>query len=109
MATRTAAKPARTVGKTTLKTTGKSQAKGDKQLTNAVEIVPGKFNETDWLSLLENDETEDFITDIFDSIWKETSKQIQQIYIRRQLLSFTLIRTEKALSNVIQVENKNIF
>jgi hypothetical protein len=109
MANRTAAKPGRTAAKPTLKTTGKSQGKGDKPLTNAVEIVPGKFNETDWLSLLENDETEDFITDIFDGIWKETSKQIQQIYIRRQLLSFTLMRTENALSNVIQVEKKNIF
>ena len=60
----------------------------------------------DWLSLLENDDTEDFIADIFDSIWTETAEQIQQTYIRRQLLPFTLMMTENALSNVIQVKNK---
>ncbi|CAF2413865.1 unnamed protein product [Rotaria sp. Silwood2] len=102
MATRAAAKPGRPPAKSTVKTPGKDQIKGDKQPTNILEIVPGKFNETDWLSLLENDDTEDFIADVFDSIWTETSKQIQQIYIRRQLLPFTLMMTENALSNVIQ-------
>ncbi|CAF0994598.1 unnamed protein product [Rotaria sordida] len=102
MATRAAAKPGRPPAKSTVKTPGKDQLKGDKQPTNILEIVPGKFNENDWISLLENDDTEDFIADTFDSIWTETSKQIQQIYIRRQLLPFTLMMTENALSNVIQ-------
>jgi hypothetical protein len=103
MASRAAPKPGRSVGKTAVKTPGKDQAKNDKQPTSVLEIVPGKFNETDWLSLLENDDTEDFIADIFESIWTDTSKQIEQIYIRRQLLPFTLMMTENALSNVIQV------
>ena len=103
MASRAAPKAGRSVGKTTVKTPGKDQAKGEKLPTSVLEIVPGKFNETDWLSLLENDDTEDFIADIFESIWTETSKQIEQIYIRQQLLPFTLMMTENALSNVIQV------
>jgi hypothetical protein len=103
MASRTAAKPGRPAAKGTIKTPGKDQVRNEKQPTNVLEIVPGKFNENDWLSLLENDETEDFIADIFDDIWKETSRQIQQIYIRRQLLPFTLMVTEDALSSVIQV------
>jgi len=103
MASRTAAKPGRPAAKGTVKTPGRDQLKSEKQPTNVLEIVPGKFNETDWLSLLENDETEDFIADIFDDIWKETSRQIQQIYIHRQLLPFTLMMTEQALSSVIQV------
>ena len=103
MASRAASKPARSVGKTTAKPPGKDQTKGDKQPASVLEIVPGKFNETDWLSLLENDDTEDFIADIFESIWTDTSKQIEQIYIRRQLLPFTVMMTENALSNVIQV------
>jgi len=106
MTTRTGSKQGRPAGKTGVKTPGKDQNKGDKQPTNLLEIVPGKFNETDWLSLLENDDTEDFIADIFESIWTETSKQIQQIYIRKQLLPFTLMMTENALSNVIQVTKK---
>jgi hypothetical protein len=110
MTTRTPAKPGRTAGKGTVKTPGKDQIKGEKQAASVLEIVPGKFNETDWISLLENDEAEDFISDIFDDIWRETSKQIQQIYIRRQLLPFTLTMTEHALSSVIQVINiKQIF
>ncbi len=106
MTTRTSSKQGRPTGKGGVKTPGKDQVKGDKQPTNVLEIVPGKFNETDWLSLLENDDTEDFIADIFENIWTETSKQIQQIYIRKQLLPFTLMRTENALSSVIQVKKK---
>ncbi|CAF1663128.1 unnamed protein product, partial [Rotaria sordida] len=102
MTTRTGSKQGRQAAKSSLKVPGKDQAKSEKQPTNVLEIVPGKFNETDWLSLLENDDTEDFIADIFENIWTETSKQIQQIYIRKQLLPFTLMMTENALSNVIQ-------
>ena len=108
MATRTGSKQGRPTGKTAGKTLGKDQTKGDKQTANVLEIVPGKFNETDWLSLLENDDTEDFIADIFEEIWTETSKQIQQIYIRRRLLPFTLMMTENALSNVLQVKRKRL-
>jgi hypothetical protein len=109
MTTRAASKQGRAPGKTSIKAPGKDQSKGDKQPTNVLEIVPGKFNETDWLSLLENDDTEDFIADLFEGIWTETSKQIQQIYIRKQLLSFTVMMTENALSNVIQVKTKEKF
>jgi hypothetical protein len=109
MAARAGSKQTRPTGKGSLKTPGKDQIKGDKQPTNVLEIVPGKFNETDWLSLLENDDTEDFIADIFESIWTDTSKQIQQIYIRKQLLPFTLMMTENALSNVIQVKKEYLF
>lgn len=106
MASRAGGKQSRTPGKGTTKSGGKEAPKGDKGPTSVLEIVPGKFNETDWLSLLENDDTEDFIADIFESIWAETSKQIQQIYIKKQLLPFTLVITENALSNVIQVRRE---
>ena len=58
MATRTAPKLGRPTAKGTLKTPGKDQLKGEKQPTSVLEIVPGRFNETDWISLLENDEFE---------------------------------------------------
>lgn len=108
MTTRTGSKQSRPAAKSSLKTPGKDQSKSEKQLTNLLEIVPGKFNENDWLFLLENDDTEDFIADIFEGIWAEASKQIQQIYIQKQLLPFTLMMTENALSNVIQVMKKLI-
>ena len=104
MASKTATKGGKPAGKGgTVKTPGKDQIKSDKPPTNVLEIVPGKFNETDWTSLLENDETEDYIADIFDDIWSETSKQIQQIYARKQLVPFTLTIVEHALTNIIQV------
>ena len=106
MAGRAATKQGRPIGKGNAKTPGKDQNRGDKQPTSVLEIVPGKFNETDWLSLLENDDTEDFIADIFEGIWADISKQIQQLYIRKQLLPFTLMMTENALSNVIQVKKR---
>lgn len=106
MTTRAASKQGRPPGKTPGKTVKEAPSR-DKQ-ASVLEIVPGKFNETDWLSLLENDDTEDFIADIFESIWTETSKQIQQIYIRKQLLPFTLMITENALTNVIQVKRTHL-
>ncbi len=106
MSMRASSKQGRPAGRSITKSSGKDSNKGEKQPPSVIEIVPGKFNETDWLSLLENDDTEDFIADIFESIWTETTKQIQQIYIRKQLLPFTLMMTENALSNVIQVKNK---
>jgi hypothetical protein len=106
MSMRASSKQGRPAGRSITKSSGKDSNKGEKQPPSVIEIVPGKFNETDWLSLLENDDTEDFIADIFESIWTETTKQIQQIYIRKQLLPFTLMITENALSNVIQVKNK---
>jgi hypothetical protein len=109
MSTRTTTKPGRPPAKPTVKLPGNNQPKTDKQPTSVLEIIPGKFNETDWLSLLESDDTEDYIADIFDDVWRQTSKQIQEIYIRKQLLPFTLMMTENALSNVIQVNKKHLF
>lgn len=106
MTSRATAKPPRSTTKPTVKTPGKDQIKNDKQPANLIEIIPGKFNELDWLTIIENDDTEDFIADIFDNVWTDVSGQIQQIYIRRQLLPFTLMMTENALSNVIQVKQK---
>jgi hypothetical protein len=104
MASRTVPKPARSIGKSTGKNASKEQSKGDKQPTTVLEIVPGKFNETDWISVLENDDTDDFIADIFENIWIEASRKIGKIYIDRQLLPYTLMMTENALSSVIQVD-----
>ncbi|UJR25599.1 hypothetical protein I4U23_006943 [Adineta vaga] len=101
MSTRAGSKQGRPAGRSITKSS-KDQNKGDKQALNVVEIVPGKFNETDWVTLLENDDTEDFIAGIFEDIWAEASKQIQQLHVQRQLLPFTLMITENALSHVIQ-------
>lgn len=109
MSTRTTSKQGRSTAKPTVKTPGKDGNKGEKQTATLLEIVPGRFNEADWTSLLENDDTEDFIADIFESIWLETSKKIEQIYIRRQLLPFTLTMIENALSNVLQVTETSFF
>lgn len=104
MATRTTTKQGRSLSKSTTKTPGKDLLKQDRQSSSVLEIVPGKFNENDWLNLLEIDDTEDFIADIVESIWTNVSKCIGQIYIRRQLMPYTILMTENALSNVIQVE-----
>jgi hypothetical protein len=98
---RAGSKQGRTTAKPNTKQTGKEHGKGEKQ--TLLEIVPGKFNETDWLSLLNNDDTEDFIADIFESMWSEVSKKIESIHISRQLLPFTLMMAENALTNVVQV------
>ncbi|CAF0916817.1 unnamed protein product [Adineta ricciae] len=101
MSTRTGSKQGRPAARSTTKSS-KDQNKGDKQASTVIEIVPGKFNETDWLTLLESDDTEDFIAGIFEDIWTDVSKQIQQLHVQKQLLPFTLMITENALSNVIQ-------
>ena len=102
MSTRAGSKQGRPAGRSITKSS-KDQNKGDKQASTVIEIVPGKFNETDWLTLLENDDTEDFIAGIFEDIWTDVSKRVQQLHVQQQLLPFTLMITENALSNVIQV------
>ncbi|CAF4331279.1 unnamed protein product, partial [Didymodactylos carnosus] len=79
-----------------------SVTKSEKPLASTLEIVPGKFSEHDWYNLIESDETEDFIADILDDIWSQTSKQIEKIYISKQLLPYTTMMVKNALSNVIQ-------
>ncbi|CAF0866259.1 unnamed protein product [Didymodactylos carnosus] len=73
--------------------------RADKLPASVLEIVPGKFSENDWYNLIENDETEDFIADIIDDIWNQTSKQIEKIYISKQLLPYTTVMVKNALSN----------
>lgn len=106
MSTRAGSKQGRPAGRTTTKSSTKDQNKGEKQPPSIIEIVPGRFNEHDWLGLVESEDTEDFIAGIFEDIWTQAAKQIQQIHVQKQLLPFTLMITENALSNVIQVRTK---
>lgn len=68
----------------------------------ATEIVPGKFNESDWNAMVERDSSEDFILDIVDEVMGNTMDGIYKVYIDQQLLPFTISQAKDAILQIIE-------
>lgn len=68
----------------------------------ATEIVPGKFNESDWNIMVDRDNAEEFIFDIVDEILGNTMEAIYKLYIERQLLPFTITLAKDAILQIIE-------
>ncbi|XP_076468058.1 uncharacterized protein LOC143298889 [Babylonia areolata] len=68
----------------------------------ATEIVPGKFNESDWNAMVERDNAEDFIQDIVDEVLGNTMDAIYKLYIEKQLMPFTITQAKDAILQIIE-------
>lgn len=68
----------------------------------ATEIVPGKFNESDWNAMVERDSAEDFVLDIVDEVLGNTMDTIYKLYIDKQLLPFTITQAKDAILQIIE-------
>lgn len=68
----------------------------------ATEIVPGKFNESDWNLMVERDNAEEFIFDLVDELLVNTMDAIYKLYIERQLLPFTITMAKDAILQIIE-------
>eukprot|EP00916_Digyalum_oweni_P013501 GHVL01022181.1.p1 GENE.GHVL01022181.1~~GHVL01022181.1.p1 ORF type:complete len:460 (+),score=89.71 GHVL01022181.1:226-1605(+) len=86
-------------------------AKGGKEKTKppvsqtpvtATEIVPGKFNESDWNIMIDRDNSEEFIFDIVDEVVNGTMDSIYKMYIETQVLPFTLQEAKDAILQIIE-------
>ncbi|KAL8563941.1 hypothetical protein ACOMHN_059371 [Nucella lapillus] len=66
------------------------------------EIVPGKFNESDWNAMLDRDNGEDYIQDIVNEILNNSMDAIYRQYIDQQLLPFTISQAKDAILQIIE-------
>ncbi|RUS72337.1 hypothetical protein EGW08_019895 [Elysia chlorotica] len=68
----------------------------------AHEIIPGKYNDSDWNLMVDKDGGDDFITDIVDELMQTTMSAIYDKYIQNQLLPFTITQARDALTEIIE-------
>ncbi|KAL5019313.1 hypothetical protein ScPMuIL_005035 [Solemya velum] len=68
----------------------------------AHEIVPGKFTDHDWSSMVDHDGADEFVTDIVDEIIGSAMDKIYQCYIQRQLIPFTVCTAKEAILQIVE-------
>lgn len=65
------------------------------------EIVPGKFNDSDWNKMVDQDDGEDFVADIMEELMSSTMTIIYNKYIEMQLLPYTLSQAKDAILTML--------
>ncbi|ESO87049.1 hypothetical protein LOTGIDRAFT_229244 [Lottia gigantea] len=66
------------------------------------EIVPGKFFDNDWMTMLEKESDEEFVLDIVDEVIGRTMNTIHERYIEKQILPFTISQAKEAIVQIIE-------
>ncbi|XP_022104755.1 uncharacterized protein LOC110986833 [Acanthaster planci] len=66
------------------------------------DVIPGRFSETDWGSLLDKEDGEDFIVDIVGDIVNSALHVIHENYIQRQLYPYTVTQARDAILQIIE-------
>ncbi|XP_059506736.1 uncharacterized protein C2orf81 homolog isoform X2 [Stegostoma tigrinum] len=69
---------------------------------SVVEIIPGRFTENDWLSMVNIEDTESQIGDIIDDIVNQVLDGCYRVYIEKQLLPFTITQAKDAILQIIE-------
>ncbi|XP_041058416.1 uncharacterized protein C2orf81 homolog isoform X1 [Carcharodon carcharias] len=67
-----------------------------------VEIVPGRFTENDWHSMVTNEDNEIHVGDIIDDIVNRVLDGCSRVYIEKQLLPFTIAQAKDAILQIIE-------
>uniref|UniRef100_V9KSP1 Uncharacterized protein n=1 Tax=Callorhinchus milii TaxID=7868 RepID=V9KSP1_CALMI len=67
----------------------------------AVDIIPGRFTEADWYSLLQTEEGEVHVASIVEELTDRAMKDIFNIYLERELISFTIGQAKDAILQII--------
>lgn len=66
------------------------------------DVIPGRFTETDWGTLLDKEEGEDFSVDIVGDIVNSALHIIYENYIQRQLYPYTVTQARDAILQIIE-------
>ncbi|XP_071808551.1 uncharacterized protein [Asterias amurensis] len=66
------------------------------------DVIPGRFTETDWGSLLDKEEGEDFIVDIVGDVVNSALHIIYENYIQKQLYPYTVTQARDAILQIIE-------
>ncbi|XP_072434877.1 uncharacterized protein C2orf81 homolog isoform X2 [Chiloscyllium punctatum] len=69
---------------------------------SVVEIIPGRFTENDWLSMVSTEDAECQIGDIIDDIVNQVLDGCYRVYIEKQLLPFTISQAKDAILQIIE-------
>lgn len=80
---------------------GKTVSAEKQQNTTYLEIVPGKFNENDWNTLLEIDEAQEFVWELLEECIENANKTIYTNYLDKQTIPFTINEAKKAILHLI--------
>ncbi|XP_040275391.1 uncharacterized protein C2orf81 homolog [Bufo bufo] len=67
-----------------------------------VDIIPGRFTEEDWLSMLTAEAGEDVVGDLVDSLMDRVMEECFKVYLQHQLLPFTVSQSRDAMLQVVQ-------
>ncbi|XP_051888782.1 uncharacterized protein C2orf81 homolog, partial [Pristis pectinata] len=67
-----------------------------------VEIIPGRFTETDWQTMVAAEDGENNVMDIIEDIVSQALDQCYSIYIENQLLPFTIAQAKDAILQIIE-------
>jgi Fe-S cluster biosynthesis and repair protein YggX len=76
-------------------------ALAEKQPTSLLEIVPGKFNESDWNNMLEIEDSQEYVWELIDEVFDNTIKIIYDKYIQKQTIPYTINEARKAILHII--------
>lgn len=80
---------------------GKTVSAEKQQNTTLFEIVPGKFNENDWNTMLDIDESQEFVWELIDECIDNANKVIYANYLEKQTIPFTINEAKKAILHLI--------
>nr|XP_033810336.1 uncharacterized protein C2orf81 homolog [Geotrypetes seraphini] len=67
-----------------------------------VEIVPGRFTETDWISMVAVEEGEEYVGEMIDDLLAQVMKQCFQVYLQRQRIPYTINQAKDATIQIIE-------
>ncbi|XP_028416770.1 uncharacterized protein C2orf81 homolog isoform X2 [Dendronephthya gigantea] len=71
-------------------------------VTTTNDIIPGKFNENQWNSMVEEESSQDFILDLLDEILDCTVQVIHDKYIQSQLQPYSVHAAKDLLLQIIE-------
>ncbi|XP_030046775.1 uncharacterized protein C2orf81 homolog [Microcaecilia unicolor] len=67
-----------------------------------LEIVPGRFTETDWIAMVTLEEGEENVGEIMDDLVSQVMKHCFQVYLQRQRIPYTISQAKDATIQIIE-------
>ncbi|XP_072262865.1 uncharacterized protein C2orf81 homolog [Pyxicephalus adspersus] len=68
----------------------------------SVDIIPGRFTEDEWLSMVVTEDGEEVVGDIMDSLISRVMEECYKVYLQRQLIPYTISQAGDAMIRIIE-------
>ncbi|XP_073506354.1 uncharacterized protein C2orf81 homolog isoform X2 [Phyllobates terribilis] len=87
-----------------------SKSRGDKSRTVTVaplppvtvDIIPGRFTEDDWMSMVTAEDGEDVVGDLVDSLISHVMEECLTVYLQQQVIPYTVSQARDAMLQIVQ-------